>query len=98
MDLSSVDLLVLSACQTAGGEIQEDGVFGLQRGFKQAGVGTIVMTLWPVNSVMTQSLMTGMYDNLTKGQDVREAFYNARTQVRKQYKKASDWGAFIILD
>lgn len=98
MDLSSVDLLVLSACQTAGGEIQEDGVFGLQRGFKQAGVGTIVMTLWPVNSVMTQSLMTGMYDNLTKGQDVREAFYNARTQVRMQYKKASDWGAFIILD
>lgn len=98
MDLSSVDLLVLSACQTAGGEIQEDGVFGLQRGFKQAGVGTIVMTLWPVNSVMTQSLMTGMYENMTKGQDAREAFYNARTQVRKQYKKASDWGAFIILD
>lgn len=98
MDLSSVDLLVLSACQTAGGEIQEDGVFGLQRGFKQAGVGTIVMTLWPVNSAMTQSLMTGMYENLTKGQDAREAFYNARTQVRKQYKNASDWGAFIILD
>lgn len=30
--------------------------------------------------------------------DTREAFYNARTEVRKHYKKASDWGAFIILD
>lgn len=98
LDLSSVDLLVLSACQTAGGEIMEDGVFGLQRGFKQAGVGTIVMTLWPVNSEMTQTLMTLMYENLAKGYNTREAFYNARTEVRKHYKKASDWGAFIILD
>lgn len=98
LDLSSVDLLVLSACQTAGGEIMEDGVFGLQRGFKQAGVGTIVMTLWPVKSGMTQTLMTLMYENLGKGYNTREAFYNARTEVRKQYKKASDWGAFIILD
>ena len=98
LDLSSVDLLVLSACQTAGGEIQEDGVFGLQRGFKQAGVGTIVMTLWPVRSDMTQQLMTLMYENLAKGYDAREAFYNARTEVRNHYKKASDWGAFIILD
>ena len=98
MDLSSVDLLVLSACQTAGGELQEDGVFGLQRGFKQAGVGTIVMTLWPVKSAMTQSLMTLMYENLSEGCDAREAFYKARAEIRKDYKKASDWGAFIILD
>lgn len=98
LDLSAVDLVVLSACQTAGGEIHEDGVFGLQRGFKQAGVGTIVMTLWPVNSAMTQSFMTSMYGFLAQGYDTREAFYNARTEVRKHYKKASDWGAFIILD
>lgn len=98
LDLSSVDLLVLSACQTAGGEIHEDGVFGLQRGFKQAGVGTIVMTLWPVNSAMTQTLMTVMYENLADGQDAREAFYNARDEVRRHYQKASDWGAFVILD
>ena len=97
LDLSSVDLLVLSACQTAGGEIQEDGVFGLQRGFKQAGVGTIVMTLWPVKSAMTQSLMIRMYENLAGGQNVREAFYNARAEIRRNYKP-SDWGAFIILD
>ena len=98
LDLSAVDLVVLSACQTAGGEIHEDGVFGLQRGFKQAGVGTIIMTLWPVNSAMTQSFMTSMYGFLAQGYDTREAFYNARTEVRKHYKKASDWGAFIILD
>lgn len=98
LDLSSVDLLVLSACQTAGGEILEDGVFGMQRGFKQAGVGTIVMTLWPVNSAMTQSFMTGFYADMAKGYDARTAFYKARSDIRKVYPDPSDWGAFVILD
>ena len=98
LDLSSVDLLVLSACQTAGGEILEDGVFGMQRGFKQAGVGTIVMTLWPVNSAMTQSFMTGFYENLADGHDTRSAFYKARNAIRMVYPDPSYWGAFIILD
>ena len=56
------------------------------------------MTLWPVKSAMTQSLMTLMYENLSEGCDAREAFYKARAEIRKDYKKASDWGAFIILD
>ena len=37
VDLGKVGLVVLSACQTALGEIREDGVFGIQRGFKKAG-------------------------------------------------------------
>lgn len=98
LDLSSVGLLVLSACQTAGGEILEDGVFGMQRGFKQAGVGTIVMTLWPVNSAMTQSFMTGFYAEIARGHDARTAFYNTRNDIRKVYPEPSDWGAFVILD
>ena len=43
MDLRELDLVVLSACQTGLGEIKEDGVFGLQRGFKKAGAHTILI-------------------------------------------------------
>lgn len=98
LDLSSVKLLVLSACQTAGGEVQDDGVFGLQRGFKQAGVGTIIMTLWPVESVMTKDLIDSFYGNLASGMDVHTSFVQARAHISTAYPNTRDWAAFIMLD
>lgn len=97
MDLSSVDMVVLSACQTAQGEVTGDGVFGLQRGFKQAGVGTIIMTLWEVHSDMTQYMMTEFYRNLTGGMERHEAFRAARESTKAEYPDL-DWAAFIMLD
>lgn len=97
MDLSSVDLVVLSACQTAQGDITGDGVFGLQRGFKQAGVGSIVMSLWEVDSEMTQYMMTAFYRNLADGMERHEAFRAARAATKAEYPD-KDWAAFIMLD
>lgn len=98
LDLSSVELLILSACQTADGEIRDDGVFGIQRGFKQAGVRTIVMTLWPVNSLMTTDLITRFYYNLANGMDKHSAFVEARRAISMSYPSTKDWAAFIMLD
>ena len=97
MDLSSVDMVVLSACQTAQGDITGDGVFGLQRGFKQAGVGSIVMTLWEVDSEMTQYMMTSFYRNLAEGMERHDAFRAARAATKAEYPD-KDWAAFIMLD
>lgn len=97
MDLSSVDMVVLSACQTAQGEVTGDGVFGLQRGFKQAGVGTIIMTLWEVHSDMTQYMMTEFYRNLTGGMERHEAFRDAQAKTKNAFSD-KDWAAFIMLD
>ena len=36
-DLSKTELIVLSACQTGLGHLTDDGVYGIQRGLKQAG-------------------------------------------------------------
>ena len=97
MDLNSVKLLVLSACETASGNLGDDGVFGLQRGFKQAGVGCIIMSLKEVNSVMTSELMQNFYSLFAKGQSVREALRNAQKQISKKYS-IDDWKAFIVID
>lgn len=97
MDLNTVKLLVLSACETAKGDIGEDGVYGIQRGFKQAGVGCIVMSLTEVNSVMTTDLMQFFYSYLAKGQSVRKAFRNAQKQIAFRYNM-DDWKSFIIID
>ena len=74
MNLTGTDLLVLSACQTGLGEITNEGVEGLQRGFKIAGVNTIIMSLWEVSDAATEVLMTKFYSLLTKGKTKREAF------------------------
>lgn len=99
MDLREADLVVLSACETGRGEITSEGVFGLQRAFKQAGVQTIVMSLWKVSDVATQLLMTEFYRNwLTLGQAKREAFRNAQNTVRQQYPNPEFWAGFVMID
>ena len=99
LDLRDCDLVVLSACETAKGDITSEGVFGLQRAFKIAGVQTIIMSLWKVNDEATQMLMTEFYNNwIVKKQSKREAFNNAQNAVRKKYEEPEYWAGFVMLD
>lgn len=104
LDLRGADLVVLSACQTGIGEIKGDGVFGLQRGFKKAGVQSILMSLWKVDDEATMLLMTQFYKNLTSkvGMSKHEALKQAQKYVReydgKKYQDPYYWAAFILLD
>ena len=103
MDLSHIDLLVLSACQSGLGDVAaSEGVFGLQRGFKRAGVKSIVMSLWKVDDKATEILMTEFYKNLSKKETRREALFNAQLSLRTygggMYDDPKYWAAFILLD
>ena len=100
MDLRGTDLLVLSACQTGLGEVSGEGVFGLQRGFKKAGVNSILMSLWEVDDDATQLLMTTFYKNLTSGKSKTESLKLAQDKVRKTpgFESPYFWAAFILLD
>ena len=102
LDLQGAGLVVLSACLTAEGEVTGEGVFGLQRGFKQAGAGTLLMSCWKVDDRATRLLMTEFYRNLSDGKSKREAFGNARQYLRAaeggKYNHPRYWAAFILLD
>ncbi|MBQ0118708.1 MAG: CHAT domain-containing protein [Bacteroidales bacterium] len=98
IDMNQVHLAVLSACETASGDITGDGVAGLQRGFKQAGVKSLIMSLWPVSDQATQLLMTEFYTNLTSGLPITEALTRARQTVREEFEEPEYWAAFILLD
>lgn len=98
MDLNGTDLVVLSACQTGLGEITSEGVFGLQRAFKKAGVQTLIMSLWRVNDAATSLMMQTFYEHLLSGQSKREAFAIAQQAVKEKYNDPYYWAAFIILD
>jgi CHAT domain-containing protein len=102
LDLRGLDLVVLSACETGLGDVSGDGVFGLQRGFKKAGAQTLLMSLWKVDDVATELLMTEFYRNFTDGQSKWDSFLNAQQFLRQynngQYDKPEFWAAFIMLD
>ena len=102
-DLSGLDLCVLSACQTAQGDISGEGVFGLQRGFKKAGAKSILMSLWKVDDEATCLLMTEFYKNwITQKMTKHDALETAKQVVRSHKEKGWDapkyWAAFILLD
>ena len=98
MNLSETDLVVLSACQTGLGDITRDGVYGLQRAFKIAGVGTIIMSLWEVNDDATELMMTQFYTALSSGKSKRNSFDSAISAVKKRFSGPEYWAAFIMLD
>src|SRR6202008_2420714 len=65
MYLPKTRLVVLSACETARGDIQgSEGVYGLQRAFRMAGVQNLVMSLWEVPDKETAEFMQEFYKNI----------------------------------
>ena len=86
MDLANVDLTVLSACMSGLGYITPDGVYGLQRGLKTAGVKTIISTLWSVDDEASCFFIIQLYNILEAGMTLHEAFWTARDTLKKYEK------------
>lgn len=99
LDLSQTRLVVLSACKSASGQTLTDGIFGLQRAFKKAGAGSLIMTLWGVNDEATAHFMKFFYLELSKNKWDRHAAFNlAKKQIRELYSEPYYWAGFIMLD
>lgn len=98
LNLEGTQLLVLSACETALGNYSFEGVYGLPRGFKQAGVESLIVSLWSVNDRSTALLMKSFYSYWLSGRNKQEAFRYAVNEVRKVYPQPYYWAPFILLD
>lgn len=100
LNLRQTELAVLSACETGLGASTDDGVFGLQRGFKLAGVRSILMSLWKVDDKTTAKLMQRFYENISKGINKTQALYEAQKSIRNDSKTSQPyyWAGWILLD
>jgi CHAT domain-containing protein len=105
LDLASVDLVVLSACETGLGRARAgEGMIGLRRSFHQAGARTVISSLWSVKDESTSDLMQRFYQYLwVDGLPRHEALRTAQLDLLDQNRLENDgsgvpstWGAFVL--
>jgi CHAT domain-containing protein/Flp pilus assembly protein TadD len=95
--LQNTQLAVLSACETGIGEFRgSEGVFGLQRAFKIAGVNYIMASLWQVPDKETNEFMNYFYSQWLAGKTIRQSFINTQQTMRKKYSPYY-WAAFTLV-
>ncbi len=75
LDLRPVRCAVLSACRTGAARADRfESLQGLERAFRGAGVGQVVMSLWPVDDADARAWMRAFYrEHLGRGRSVAEA-------------------------
>jgi CHAT domain-containing protein len=98
LNLRNTDLVVLSACETGLGDIRgNEGVYGLQRAFKMAGVRYLIMSLWQVPDDETAEFMILFYNKLLILKDIRQAFADTQKEMRAKYDPYY-WAAFVLVE
>jgi len=101
LDLSETDLVVLSACETGLGDIKgSEGVYGIQRALKMAGVKNQLVSLWEVPDKETSEMMVLFYENLfVNYENYRAAFDNAQQTMRGSYpNQPLKWAGFVLVE
>jgi CHAT domain-containing protein len=79
LQLDGCWLVTMSACDTGSGEVHSgEGVFGLRRGFYQAGAQNLLITLWPIGDEKTVAIMADFYERALSRGDAAAAL--AETQ------------------
>jgi CHAT domain-containing protein len=90
-------LVVLSACDTGGGEITGDGVIGLSRSLISAGVPSVIVSLWAVPDAPTADLMTQFYRQLQQTSNKAQALRQAMLTTMEQHPDPRSWAAFTLI-
>jgi CHAT domain/Tetratricopeptide repeat len=94
------DLLILSACESGRvGSLGGEELAGLSQAFLQAGVRSLLVSLWQVDDQATGELIKAFYGARQDGADKALALRQAMTQIQ-QNPRWSDtyyWGAFVLV-
>ncbi|VEN73254.1 conserved exported hypothetical protein [Candidatus Desulfarcum epimagneticum] len=93
-----VELLTLSACQTALGD--ERAALGLAGAAVKAGVKSVIATLWFVDDEATSILIRDFYRRLkTPGMTKSRALQQAQTHLlsKKRYRHPAYWAPFLLI-
>ncbi len=101
-DLASLklgaDLVVLSACRTAGGVmVAGEGMQGLTSPLLEAGARAVVATQWRIGDKATVRLVDDLYAALGRGLPVAAALREAKLAAISRGVPAGEWAAFTVV-
>ncbi|MFN6535467.1 MAG: tetratricopeptide repeat protein [Nostoc sp. EkiNYC01] len=104
LGLENVDLITLSACQTAletdssGKPIIDDNeasITGLAYLFERAGAKAVIANLWSIDDRATQDIMVKFYEKLKEGKSKTQALREAKlTQIQRH---PFFWSSFVLI-
>lgn len=99
LDLSKLQLVVLSGCETGRGLIGfGEGIFGLQRAFKMAGAKYILVSLYEVDVLKSREFMVAFYSNLlSKNKTIEEAYNETQKEIRSKDPQNVEWAYWVLL-
>ncbi|WP_198525045.1 CHAT domain-containing protein [Kamptonema formosum] len=95
----AIELLVLSACETAQGDRR--AVLGLAGVAVRAGARSTLATLWNVEDTSAKELMVKFYQELARDKDVTKAEALSRAQRTllqdKNYNHPAYWAPYVLI-
>lgn len=98
LDVRGTELVVLSACSTARGDVRRgEGVFGLQRAFMAAGARTLLITRWQVEDEVIKEVMTEFYAGWAAGLSKAAALRQAQLKLLGRYPHPYHWAATFLV-
>lgn len=99
MKFPNLQLTVLSACDTGLGDIDPDGVWGLQRAFRIAGTKSLICSLTKIDDYWTAQFMDAFYEQAGNGKTIYDSFHTAQRWLRHELPDNPEiWTAFILIE
>ncbi len=94
----NVELLTLSACSTGRTvAVGGDELLGLMRGFLQAGVRSLLVSLWDIDDACTKEFMCSFYREVGRESSLAAAVQVAMREIRERYPHPYFWAPFLLI-
>jgi hypothetical protein len=100
LDLSAIDLVVLSACSTMRGSIRRgEGILALAWAFRAAGARAVITTRWDVDDIASALYWRAFYGHLAEGGDVCGGMMAGRGVLmeNRQFRAPRHWAAYQLI-
>ena len=99
MSFPNLHLTVLSACDSGLGDVDSEGVWGLQRAFRIAGSKSLICSLRKIDDYWSAQFMDAFYEYAGQGRTVYDSFHYAQKMLYAAEPNSPEiWSSFILIE